>query len=405
MGRLQLAVLVLWLCPACIVAMASPAGQAPITSKAALTRYLHDTPPGASPLDNLSPGGRKRFLAQLEFGPHGLRSLSLEDPANELTRSQTVQLLALFGAEKHAIGGLTPAEQARRHHERMLDAASRGCAVDACDESVVERLYDKFVLQAADTSTFPAEHAARTGERYDRLFGEAQAPEHVRLASHTDLRLLKRAAEAVVFNAPSATRIAQLRMDLAEMQRRGMASDQDYARLHQALVARRDFDAADRLAQAHPGMDVPVTPALRRGSPLPPGQPTALTMDARTGTMARLPFDLSAPLRIVVVASCHFSRDAARAIHADAQLRPLFASGAIWLASENESFDAVGDWNREFPELPIHVAWHDSEWSMLDSWAMPTFYIFRHGRLAKKFSGWNGVNALKQSLREGGALP
>ncbi|MGB5851076.1 MAG: hypothetical protein WBG85_02155 [Rhodanobacter sp.] len=300
MGRLQLAVLVLWLCPACIVAMASPAGQAPITSKAALTRYLHDTPPGTSPLDNLSPGGRKRFLAQLEFGPHGLRSLSLEDPANELTRSQTVQLLALFGAEKHAIGGLTPAEQARRHHERMLDAASRGCAVDACDESVVERLYDKFVLQAADTSTSPAEHAARTGERYDRLFGEAQAPEHVRLASHTDLRLLKRAAEAVVFNAPSATRIAQLRMDLAEMQRRGMASDQDYARLHQALVARRDFDAADRLAQAHPGMDVPVTPALRRGSPLPPGQPTALTMDARTGTMARLPFDLSAPLRIVV---------------------------------------------------------------------------------------------------------
>ena len=91
MGRLQLAVLALWLYPACIVAAASPAGQAPITSKAALTRYLHDTPPGTSPLDHLAPGGRKRFLAQLDFGPRGLRGMSLEDPANELTHPQIVQ--------------------------------------------------------------------------------------------------------------------------------------------------------------------------------------------------------------------------------------------------------------------------------------------------------------------------
>ena len=120
--------------------------------------------------------------------------------------------------------------------------------------------------------------------------------------------------------------------------------------------------------------------------------------------MARQPFDLSAPLRIVVVASCHFSRDAARAIRADAQLRSLFAGNAIWLASQNEQLDAVSDWNREFPDQPIHIAWRDSEWSMLDSWAMPTFYLFRHGQLVKKFSGWEDVNTLKQALREGGVL-
>jgi len=404
MGRLQLAVLALWLYPACIVAAASPAGQAPITSKAALTRYLHDTPPGTSPLDHLAPGGRKRFLAQLDFGPRGLRGMSLEDPANELTHPQIVQLLALFGAEKHAVDGLTPAEQSRRHHERAQDAADRGCAIDACGESVVERLYDEFVLQEADPSPSSAERAMLVAKRYDRLFGDAQTPEHLRLASHADLRLLKRAVEAVVFHTPSPPHIAQLRMDLAEMHRRGMASDKDYARLHQALITGRDFDAANTLARHHPGMSIPVIPALRRAASLPPGQPTALTVDARTGTMVRQSFDLSAPLRIVVVASCHFSRDAARAIRADAQLRSLFASDAIWLASQNEQFDAVSDWNREFPDQPIHVAWHDSEWSMLDSWAMPTFYLFRHGQLVRKFSGWEGVDTLKQSLREGGLL-
>lgn len=403
MGRLQLAVLALWLSSMGIVA-ASPAGQAPITSKAALTRYLQDAPPGTSPLDDLSPGGRKRFLAQLDFGPHGLRGMSLEDPANELTRPQIVQLLALFGAEKHAVDGLTPAEQSRHYRERAQDAASRGCAIDACGESVVERLYDEFVLQEAGPSPSPAQRATLAGERYDRLFGDAQTPKHVRLASHTDLRLLKRAAEAVVFHTPSPTHVAQLQMDLAEMHRRGMASDKDYARLHQALITGRDFDTANTLARHHPGMGIPTIPAFRRAASLPPGQPTALTVEARTRTMTRQPFDLSMPLRIVVVASCHFSRDAARAIRADAQLRSLFANDAIWLASQNEQFDAVSDWNREFPDQPIHVAWHDSEWSMLDSWAMPTFYLFRHGRLVKQFSGWRGADTLKRSLREAGVL-
>jgi hypothetical protein len=76
MNRVQLAVLVLCLSPACIV-VASSTAPAPITSRAALARYLHDTQPGTSPLDDLSPGGRKRFLAQLDFGPHGLRGMSL----------------------------------------------------------------------------------------------------------------------------------------------------------------------------------------------------------------------------------------------------------------------------------------------------------------------------------------
>lgn len=151
-------------------------------------------------------------------------------------------------------------------------------------------------------------------------------------------------------------------------------------------------------------MGVDAAPAFRKPASLPPGQPTTLTVNARNRTMTRQAFDLSARLRIVVVASCHFSKDAARAIAADAQLHPFFADDAIWLASENESFGAVADWNREFPDQPIHVAWKDSEWAMLDDWAMPTFYVFRHGQLVKKFSGWYDVRTLKQSLREAGML-
>ncbi len=380
------------------------AAQPPISSPAELTRYLRDTPPGASPLDALSPGGRKRLLAQLQFGERGLRSISLDDAANELTTPQIVQLLTLFGAQDHVPQGLAPVEQARRKQERVRDAAARGCTMQNCAETEVERRYDELVLHKIAPSTSDLQRVTLTGERYDRLFGEYQTEPHLRSATAVDLRLITRAVERAVERGSSPAHVAQWQMDLAEMQRRGMLVDKDYLGLHRALISTRNFAGARALAQRHLGMEVAVVPAYRPPTSLPADQPTALSINAQNETMQREPFDLSAPLRIVVVASCHFSRDAARAIEADVQLRPIFARDAIWLASQNESFDAVKDWNREFPDQPIHVAWQNSEWSMLDNWRMPTFYVFRHGQLVTQFSGWDDLATLKQSLREAGVL-
>ncbi len=404
MNRLPLAASIVWF-SSMLVMVPATAKQAPIASKAELTRYLQDTPPGISPLDRLSPGGRKRFLAQLDFGDHGLRNLSLDDSQNELTHQQVTQLLALFGAEKYAPGeGLTPSEQSRRERERAMDAVSRKCVVATCPESEIERRYDELVLRKPDFSMSDAKRAELSMQDYDRLFSNHQLPEHIRSISHPDLRLLKRAADEAVFYAPDTTHVAQLEWDLAEMQRRNMTDDKDYASLHQILLTTRQFAEADVLSRQHPGAGADIVPILHKNATLHHGWPTALTVSKQGKTMAREAFDLSTPLRIVVVASCHFSQDAARAIAADAQLRPLFANHAIWLASQRESFSSVTNWNREFPDQPIHIAWQNSEWSKLDSWAMPTFYVFRHGHLIKKFSGWYDVKTLKHSLRDTGVL-
>lgn len=400
MNRWLLALPILWFCTAPVMA-----AQTPIQSRAELSRYLQQTQAGASPLDSLSPGGRKRFLDQLKFGEHGLTGFSFDDPQNELTHPQVVQLFTLFGAEEYGEGrGVTPARHAQLQRERADDAATRGCAEQVCPESDIEQRYDELVLWKADKASTDADRAARIRRMYVRLFTVYQKTERLSSISSADLRLLKRAAEHVVSVLPDATYIAQLRIDLAEMQRRGIADDKDYQGLHHALVASRQFAAAEVLTHQHPGMDEPDIPALHHGAPLHAGWPTALTTSKQGLVMIREAFDLSTPLRIVVVASCHFSQDAARAIEADTQLRPLFARHAIWLASESESFDAVARWNGEFPQQPIHVAWQDSEWPMLDSWDMPTFYVFHDGHLTGKFSGWLGLESLKHSLHEAGAL-
>ncbi|MEW9573774.1 hypothetical protein ABQJ54_18620 [Rhodanobacter sp. Si-c] len=402
MNRLMPLFAAAWLAPAAAVLASTPA--AAIRSQAELNRYLHDTPIADTPLAPLSPGGRKRFLGELKWGSHGLGTVPLDDIDNELTHEQAVRLLTLFDAQAFARGlGLTPAERARRETERAADAKARDCNIDTCPESAIEQRFDALMLLEPDPAMPDAEQRAEIGQHYDRLFSGLQRSGSLRGTSEPDLRLLQRAAEYATSWQPNAAHIADLQADLAELQRRRMTDDRVYTGLYRALVASRQLVEASTLAQRHPGMGVDAMPAMASTPTLSPGQPTALLVDAAGRTMVRQAIDLSAPWRIVVVAACHFSEDSARDISADPQLRPLFARHAIWLASQNTPFAAAAEWNRRFPDQPIHVAWQDSEWSMLDDWDMPTFYVFRRGRLVDKWSSYD-MDLLRTHLRKDGLL-
>ena len=405
MIRLRSALLVACLALPGLAAAASTATQVPIRSQAELQRYLHDTPIADTPLAPLSPGGRKWFLGELMWGSRGLGSVPIDDIDNELTHEQAVRLLALFDAQAFARGlGLTPTEHARREAERAVDAKARHCSIDTCPESAIEQRFDALMLQQPDPAKPDSEQRADISQLYGHLFSDLQHSDSLRGASDPDLRLLRRAAEYATSWQPNAAHITDLQADLAELQRRRLADDRSYTGLYRALVANRQFAEAAALHTEHPGMQVAALPAFVSEPTPKPGLPTALSVDAHTNTMRRQAIDLSGPLRIVVIAGCHFSEDAAKAIEGDAQLRPLFAQHAIWLAAPAQQIGEVSAWNRQFPDMTMHVAWNQAEWSMLPDWAMPTWYVYRNGRLAKQFSGWLGTAKLKQSLHEAGAL-
>jgi hypothetical protein len=381
----------------------------PITSKAELDRYLRETPAGTSPLDALSPGARKRFLAELMFHPHGV-GLSYGEPAAELTHAQMAALYSLFGEQKQAEDlslGLTPEQKSRREAEREADARARGCAVQACPESDVERRFDELSIMAKPDFSLPnAQHVAAQVRLYDRLFGAYQAPERLRQLSALDLRLVTRATEFGLY-AQEAVHVGQLDMDLAEMQRRGMAVDDDYTNLYRLLLSSRQFAKAKALARQHPGMEVGAIPAVSEKLDLQHHWPTALSIDPRQHrAMIRESYDPDLPLRIVAITDegCHYCEEAASAIQADAGLRRLFAGHALWLASQSNDFDYAMAWNHRFPSQPIRIAWQNSEWPMLDWSALPAFYVFRNGHVVEKFLGWNGVKKFKRSLHDAGAL-
>ena len=383
-----------------LVSGAYAADTSPITTPEALASYLRGTPIERSPLGALSPGARKRFLATLEFGDRGVRGIDVGDLDQELTHDQAVAVLALFGAQAHGDGlGLSPASYARRQAEGRADAKRRGCVVTRCPESAVEQRYDALVL--ADRPAPDAARHATIAADYARLFDSELKPTALKGTSAPDLRLLARAARVALEADPDGRAADDLTRVLDVMQSLGMVGDAEFRPLYRARVTTRRFDAARALAQTHPGMKMPALPKLE-GETSTTGQPTVLRVSKDGRRMHREAIALDVPLRIVVVAACHFSEDAARAIAADPRLDALFHQHAVWLAAEGTYPADAAAWNRAFPTQPIDVAWRDREWSMLDSWAMPTYYVFRHGREVARWSGWLGLDALRAELTKAG---
>jgi hypothetical protein len=388
-----------------LAASSQSAPLTPIHTQAELRHYLRATPIQNTPLGLLPPTSRKRFLAELTFHPHGI-GINYNEPAAELTHPQIVQLYALFDQPPPFDDmGLTPTQQQQRKLERIEDARRRGCAPAQCPESEVEQRFDQLSAIKPYFSMPDAQRFAAEKRDYDHLFGSFfRDPDTLRNLGDPDLRLLTRALKTALYAVPDAGHVAQLRQVLEEMQRRGMTSDADFEDLYAAEISTRQFTNAATLRSEHPGMHVAALPTFIAGQTPKHGLPTALSVDVASNTMRRQAFDLDGPLRIVIIAGCHFSQDAARAIEGDAQLRPLFARHSIWLAMPSEQIGDVSAWNRQFPDFPMHVAWNQDEWSMLPSWGMPTYYVYRNGQLVKQFSGWLGTAKLKRSLHEAGAL-
>jgi hypothetical protein len=405
MSRLPAALFAVCLAMPVLAASTQSALLTPIRTQAELQRYLRETPIQNTPLGALPPASRKRFISELAFRPHGI-GINFGEPVAELTHPQIVQLYALFGQPPPFDDmGPTPAQQQQRKLERIEDARRRGCVPAQCPESEVEKRFDEQSALKPDFTLPDAQRFAADKHNYDRLFGGfSRDPNALHNLGDPDLRLLTRALHLALYAVPDAEHVTQLRQVLDEMQRRGMTADADFEDLYAAEIGTRQFAEAAALRKEHPGMHVTALPTFVPGQAPKKGLPTALSVDVLSNTMHRQAFDLGEPLRIVVIAGCHFSQDAAHAIEGDAQLHPLFAQHSIWLAMPSEQIGDVSAWNQQFPDMPMHVAWSQDEWSMLPSWGMPTYYVYRHGQLVKQFTGWFDTAKLKQSLHEAGAL-
>jgi hypothetical protein len=366
---------------ACALSAAASPAPTPIRTAGDLQQHLADADT-RSPLDAMPLGARQRFLASLSFGIEGVGGFSSADLNDTLTSEQILALLALFELESYA-GMLEGLPHQRAPREFLSPFEHRFDAFDAVasnnDTHAVVDAY-QVLLAGSDPAVL-----AQSLDAYDRA-----------LLYRAMLRVLEVDGPAAIAH--------DARQLLDAMRSAGEATRTQVRYLFDALVMQRDFDAAGKLAGVFPEATLPALPSYTLPTAQREGN-AALLISPDGTQMNRVAVDIERGLQILVVAGCHFAHDAALAIAADPALDRLFNEHSTWLAPSGQSLAAAADWNREFPQRPILIAWTTADWPQVTSWAMPTFLVFRDGVLLRSWSGWpadTGMATLRAELAAAG---
>ena len=340
-----------------------PAAEKPSTplieDSYGLDNYLAKTAPGNSPIDALSSPAKRRFVASFRAGRPSTAELTAE-----LTHDEAFALLALFGYEAATPSHLRP----------------KRLSIGNSETSAASALFDAFDSLLYAPKPYEAVAA------YARDYAPQQSEAMLRKLSDGDLALLARAALLVVSIDAKASTDDVVR-DIDELERRGVAAPGWSYDLYNTLLSRRDYTAARNFREHHATMRLPPAPDVRdETSGI---GPTVLALHG-DGTLSRRTLLLDPHAQVIVVAGCHFSKDAALAIEKDAILRALFSRQVVWItpATQDPTDPELMRWNREHPLAAMTTVYRESEWPEIDTWNMPSFYFFRDGHLEAKVSGW-----------------
>ncbi|MGH8225275.1 MAG: hypothetical protein ACRER1_03855 [Gammaproteobacteria bacterium] len=374
---------------------------APIHSRAELDAYLKATAKSGSPLDALTPDARRRFLASLGFGLHGLGAFSFSE-LQYLSTAQIYKILSLFGAQHYALtitgGRIQPNSEIKLHSSRL---------------SPIRRRFDKYwnLIQGQDAG-FGEKRSLLAQSEYDELFAPEQNAANLAKMSSSGLRLLLRAASLTASYTYEARYSRDMALDMAEMEKRHIASEPDYRDMYEALVNNRMFPAARKFYKAHPSVASTPLPEYRdEAGNVGKGTPTVLIVSTAKREMIRQPVNLNAPSQVVILTDplCHFCAYFLQAIQSRPKLTNALNKHSIWITPPDGvlHFDTLQRWDRAHSAQRINIMYRLRDWPFIKAIAEPTFYFLKRGKLVTAFAGWpkNGnFEKLDAALKKIGLL-
>lgn len=346
----------------------------PLHSQAALDAWLQATTGTPTPLDALSAGGKRRFLGSLVFGEHGLASFGTDDLGYELTREQIHAVLALFDATGYENG--VP-------NARPLN----GWPQDPPGDDHFGPRYDRLAaIKYPAGGEDEKEHALRIDQTYLTAFPLVEVSSPQELSDADLLWFLRASMQTSPAIATNRQRLDTVLKALQQAQQRHLDSPGLFMLVQTWLLAGGQLERASQLADRFPTLGLVQVPYPVRAAQAAPGMPTWWLLDTDGQHMIEQVADLRLT-RVLILAGCHFSAEAARDIAQDPQLGPVFARHAQWLGLSGD-LSAWADWNRRFPTAPMALIVDRATWTVLPDWNMPTFAVIQHGHVVETMSGW-----------------
>lgn len=387
-------------------ALAAHAGNAApvVRTEAELKAVLASGRP--TPLDALTPYGKRRFLRQMQWSERGLGGFGFTSLVRELDPPQIAAVMAFFDSN-----GFSPARgrdfsgPPLRLPEPSRDMQGRFEQLERFEQEQSRRRSD----DAAQATTLDA---SRLEGRYLALFaGQTDKAALSRLPA-SDLVVLFDAAALASWNGRGPVAFEQLMQVYGELQARGIDTRRtlDDTVLDQLLAA-REFAQAKAFAAAKPHLKHHTIPAVHD----PLGQGFAgrsvyrYDAAARSLTREALPRPSGFELVMVVDAGCGFSTMALEALQGDAELRARLLKANLTLVTPPRSSIAyrfVDEWNAANPALPMRIPYNVREWQAVDVAGVPQFFLLKDGKVVAQRTGWprEGNKAALRRMLDSAAL-
>lgn len=378
------------------------AAPAPVHSRAAWDAVLASGQP--TPLDALTPYGKRRFLRGLHWGERGLGGFSTIPLTRELTPGQLQAALHFINADDHlAMLSQNLAGPPLRLPAPSTEVESRLDQLQQFADEDDERRRD---AEAAGAT--PGSQAVE--RRYRELFHDYMGAAALRRQALGDLLPLFDAAVLAADESPDSPAFAELLLVHAELAARGIDTRRtlDDGVLYAMLAARR-FEQAQGFAATRPHLARHAVP--RVVDTLGPGFQgrSEFRYDAASKTLTRVAAPPPAGTELLMVAGsgCHFSRDALDAIAGDAALKARLREAGLTLVVPPRApipLSYIADWNAAHPDLPLRIPAYAREWQALEVLGTPEFYLLQDGKVIAKRSGWpaEGNRAGLQELLDAG---
>lgn len=341
-----------------------------------------------TPLDALTPYGKRRFARGLRWGENGLGGL----PTTQLVRELSVEQMAAV------LGFLNSADDLPRLTWGLAGAPLRMPEPTADLEQRLERLVQFAEAQASERRAAPVSATTSGSQallrRYQDLFGDRMNKAMLAHVPLGDLPVLFDAAALVSFESPGGPASSDMRMVHHAMAARGIDTRRTFDQaILSDLIAAREFEQARAFVALRPDLPSPAIPKVV--DPLGPGfnGRSVYHYDAANDTLTRreAPTPAGTELVMVVAAGCHFSQDALEALRKDAGLQAkLRAANLVLLVDPGGSipFHFIAEWNTANPALPIRVPHSARAWAAIaDVTGFPAFYLLKQGAVVGRLDG------------------
>jgi hypothetical protein len=372
----------------CTWAQAAAAASAPAVVHTQETLRVALASGKPTPLDALTPYGKREAIRQMRWGERGLASFGFTPLIRELDHEQLVAVLRFLDTADY----LPMLDKRLVGPPLRLPAPSRQVEKDM---QLLQQLADETDTRRAEaTATATEVGAPAVLQRYQELFSARLNPATLTAQPRGDLVPLFEAANLAANGNPTSSAVDDMLRVHHEFTTRGIDTRRtlDDAVLSAMLAARR-FEEARTFAATRPHLaDVPVPRVV---DPLGPGfrGRSAFAYDATQNTLTRLslPSPNGAELVMVVGAGCHNSDNALQAIHEDAALQArLKGTNFVVVTAPNAPIETslITRWDAANPTMPIRAPYNVREWQGIEVMGIPAFFLLRNGKVVDQRTGW-----------------